>query len=661
MGTKGAPERWLDNLRLEREELLKLNLRLELSHDHYTRLYNFAPASYLTLNEAGRILKINPVGARLLGRSGACLEGQAFRLFITDSDRRKFLRHLALCRQWRGDRFSTELWLKSDENPLASCVELITTAPARRESEPLIYHSVLIDITRRKQTEKDQRVALNYLEQRVREQTKELALSHQVLKTRRAEHKRAERELWESEERWRLMVEGTQDHAIFMLDPRGHVVTWNSAAQQVKGYRVDEILGRHFSCFYTTEDIGRKLPDRLLKRAASEGRVEVEGWRVRNDQSRFWASVVITALRDPGGHLRGFLKVTRDITTRMQTEAALRKSEARLTDFFERSPVGLVWAGPDERIQRVNHAWLALAGCPRPEDCLNRRLSEFFLDPRTATHLLDQLQQHQVVHDSRAHICCADGSLRPILVDADGFWENGRLVHIRCFIRDLTRRVQLEREVLQATEREQRRIGRDLHDDLCQQLTGIEYLSQTLAGELARHYPAATGRAKEIAGMIREVITRTRGLARGLSPVQLETMGLPGALQELSRSSSKLFGIKCRFHCRRPFLNQGDAVSVHLYRIAQEAVGNAIKHGKASHVDIDVKHNQGELILSVSDNGVGIPERISKQQGMGLRVMQYRADVIGGTLLVRRNRKGGTSVVCTVKNSDGQAMPSQSV
>jgi formate hydrogenlyase transcriptional activator len=137
------------------------------------------------------------------------------------------------------------------------------------------------------------------------------------------ERKRAEEALRDSEERFRSLVEGVRDYAIFMLDPDGRVVSWNPGAERIKGYRAEEIIGQRFSRFFTREDIERGKPDEELKVAAAQGRFEEEGWRVRKDGSQFWANVVITALRDEAGRLRGFSKVTRDFTERKRAEEAL--------------------------------------------------------------------------------------------------------------------------------------------------------------------------------------------------------------------------------------------------------------------------------------------------------------------------------------------------
>jgi PAS domain S-box-containing protein len=137
------------------------------------------------------------------------------------------------------------------------------------------------------------------------------------------DRKRAQEALQQSEERFRLLVDGARDYAIFMLDPEGRVATWNPGAERIKGYRADEIVGQHFSRFYTQEEIERGKPEYELQIARTEGRYEEEGWRIRKDGSKFWANVIITALRDKTGKLIGFSKVTRDFTNRKKAEESL--------------------------------------------------------------------------------------------------------------------------------------------------------------------------------------------------------------------------------------------------------------------------------------------------------------------------------------------------
>ena len=136
-------------------------------------------------------------------------------------------------------------------------------------------------------------------------------------------------------EQLRLLVHGTTDYAIFMLDPEGRVATWNPGAERIKGYPAGEIIGQHFSRFYPQDAVERGWPEHELAVAAAEGRFEDEGWRLRKDGSRFWANVVITALRDERGGLQGFSKITRDLTERMQAEESLRRSEERFRHMIE--------------------------------------------------------------------------------------------------------------------------------------------------------------------------------------------------------------------------------------------------------------------------------------------------------------------------------------
>ncbi len=144
------------------------------------------------------------------------------------------------------------------------------------------------------------------------------------------DRKLAERILRDNEERLRLLVQGVQKYAIFQLDPVGHVLSWNSSAERLKGYSSEEIIGKHFSIFYPQEDLMNEKPQNILAAAARDGQSEDEGWRVRKDGSRFWANVVVTALRDPNGNLQGFAKLTRDMSERREKEEALTKAKELL-------------------------------------------------------------------------------------------------------------------------------------------------------------------------------------------------------------------------------------------------------------------------------------------------------------------------------------------
>jgi formate hydrogenlyase transcriptional activator len=179
--------------------------------------------------------------------------------------------------------------------------------------------------------------------------------------------KKAEESLRQVEERFHLLVENVRDYAIFMMDASGHVVSWNPGAERLKGYHADEIIGRSFSCFYTPEDIERGIPEESLRLAATRGRSEREGWRVRKDGSRFWANVVITRIQDEKGSLIGFAKVTRDFTERKKAEEALRNSEQQLHALFEFSPDAIIASDHEGRITQVNAQVQRIFGYSREE------------------------------------------------------------------------------------------------------------------------------------------------------------------------------------------------------------------------------------------------------------------------------------------------------
>lgn len=212
---------------------------------------------------------------------------------------------------------------------------------------------------------------------------------------------------------------------------------------------------------------------------------------------------------------------------------------------------------------------------------------------------------------------------------------------------DITEHKRLENEVLQISEMEQRRIGQDLHDGICQHLAGIGLMTEALGLKLEARSKANAAQVENIATQIREVISQTRSLARGLSPVVLEAEGLMAALEELAAHTGKLFRIACEFICPSPVEFADLTAATHLFRIAQEAVTNAVKHGKAKRVEIRLEEKADKLVLAIRDNGLGFTGApLSSAKGMGLRIMQYRATTIGATLLFQKANPSGAAVIC---------------
>jgi two-component system sensor histidine kinase NreB len=214
---------------------------------------------------------------------------------------------------------------------------------------------------------------------------------------------------------------------------------------------------------------------------------------------------------------------------------------------------------------------------------------------------------------------------------------------------DITPRKRLEQELLDLSEGEQRRFGHDLHDGLGQRLTGLEMLSHALAEEVQHHAPALASLAQRLNSELRETVTQARLLSHSLAPVALEGDGLRRGLAELAASTARLPGVKCRFNCGTPVQVNDVTVATHLYRIAQEAVNNALKHGQARHLDIALRARPDGLELSVKNDGRPLATEARRAHGgMGLNVMRYRAGVIGATLTIESAKHKGVRVTCAL-------------
>ena len=204
---------------------------------------------------------------------------------------------------------------------------------------------------------------------------------------------------------------------------------------------------------------------------------------------------------------------------------------------------------------------------------------------------------------------------------------------------------RLEGEILAASERERHSIGADLHDGLGQLLTAVELSCSMMKADTVKSHPALARRLDQMGGMLREAVAQTRYLARGLVPVGGDPDALQIGLAELASRTNGLGKITCEFDCPEPVLLNDPAVAGHLYRIAQEAVNNALKHACARQVNIQLGKDEGHLRLEICDNGVGLPKDLTAA-GVGLGVMRHRASVIGAELTVRTLSPGGVTITC---------------
>ena len=338
-----------------------------------------------------------------------------------------------------------------------------------------------------------------------------------------------------------------------------------------------------------------------------------------------------------------------------QVEKERRLSEAEAQVHLVRSAIEQGFSAvlitdadlPDPRVVYINRTFAQVTGYA-PENILGQRLSGLSNLRTVQQRLREGVPEGLRVIEEISTYSSPQG-------ERLGEWrvgpvqnKEGRNTNWLIIFRDITERKRLEREILEISDQERRRIGQDLHDGLCQHLAGIELMSQVLEQKLAARSKADAARAGEIARHVREAISQTRSLARGLSPVTLESEGLATGLQELAANTEKMFGVSCRVECPGPVQAPALSAATHLYRIAQEAVSNALKHGKATKVTIQLEPDGSRIRLSVFDNGSGFSQNESRKNGMGLHIMQYRAGMLGGTLSVEPNPTGGTRVICLV-------------
>jgi len=361
----------------------------------------------------------------------------------------------------------------------------------------------------------------------------------------KAEAFESEAALKQSEERFRLLVEGVQDYAIYSLDPQGVITSWNVGARRIKGYTAAEIIGRNFSTFYTREDIERSLPAKVLQIAREEGHYAGEGWRVRKDGSRFWSSVVVTPLRDASGSVIGFSKITRDMTERKE--------------------------------------------------------------------LMDRIQQHAEELET------AQLSLRRL---------TGQLLHVQ--------------------DDERRRLARELHDSAGQILAALnmnlESLHEALKDQLA---PALAQRLEESIRLANQVIRETRTLSYLLHPPLLDEAGLRDALHWFVGGFIERSGIQTELEISASFSRLPRELEIAIFRIIQEALTNIHRHSGSPKAGIRLALEQNEVLLTISDQGKGMPpaesseeSRSGRKLGVGVAGMRERVLLLGGRFEIADGNPG---------------------
>ncbi|NUW44701.1 PAS domain-containing sensor histidine kinase [Nonomuraea rhodomycinica] len=454
-----------------------------------------------------------------------------------------------------------------------------------------------------------------------------------------------------------LLVQGVVDYAIFMLDPRGRVVSWNGGAQRIKGHRTEDIIGRHVSVFYPPEDVAAGKPARELEVAAAEGRLQEEGWRVRADGTRFWADVVVTALRDDTGRLRGFGNVTRDMSERRIAHSALGESEESFR-LLVQSVVdyAIFMLDPEGRIASWNAGAQRIKGY-RAQEIIGRHFSVFYPPEDVAAGKPAR----------ELEVAAAEGRLEDegwrVRADGTRFWANviitalfddgGRLRGFGKVTRDMTERRTAERaldersrlltHLVHAQEMERRRIAWDVHDDTIQSMVAVGMRLQLLADRLEGPDASAVRRLNET---VSAAIRRLRDLTFRLRPPGLDRDGLVEGLT--SYLDQVVTGAGLAYELRHELDREPPSeTAITIFRICQEALTNVRKHAQAKAVSVSLSSSGHGVLVRVADDGVGVGDPadvLATPDHFGLIEMRERAEMAGGWWSIRGRPGEGTTV-----------------
>jgi two-component system CheB/CheR fusion protein len=613
---------------------------IRASEERFRALYDDNPSMYFTVDGKGRVLSVNNFGAEQLGYRPNDLIGRPVLDVFHPDDRESLEDQLAQCIRAPGIVASWEcrkvrrdgsiLWVREDARTV-------------HDGDRSIVLIVCEDITARKAIEEKLREARDELERRVDERTRDLMAEHDRLLEEIGRRVGAEARLGHERDLLHVLLDNLSEH-IYFKDIEGRFV------------RVTRSLARFFGLDDPSEATGKTDFDFYPHQAAAEYRADevevlrtgqrmtkIEACRHSSGEQRFFLTTK-TPVVDRTGAISGIFGISRDVTES-------RLAEQRLRSIIDGTPEAMIIVDRSGAIVQGTSRAQQLFGYGENE--LSGHRFENLIGKTDRSRLRTVLRR--VEDPSRvARVMTVgllgrrkEGALFPIEASLSTIeTEDGRFV--AASIRDVTERRNVEKRINDSVEHEQRRIGQEVHDTLGQQVTGMLMLAASLQRRLAARGAPEMDLVESLVSNIEEAQTQVRDISRGLIPVEVDANGLMSALSGLSDWTHKVHEIECTFECDAPVPIEDTLTATHLYRIAQEAIRNAVKHAEASNIVTSLRDVDGTVTLTVRDDGKGLMVDPESAQGMGLRIMRYRAGLIGATLDIDSRPGEGTLLVCSL-------------